>query len=173
MFHIHIHGAGASGSDAALDGTSLASRGDVAAITINYREANLGTLALDEGITNGNWGFSDQVAALDWVRSNIQGFGGDPERITVTAQSFGAISATSMLGSTKTGGKFAVLIAQNYTAGPLFGLSYAKYYDIATVAKNFTSAVLLEVNCTSEGDKKAQLECLRALSASKVASLAA
>ncbi|KAG4430270.1 hypothetical protein IFR05_014249 [Cadophora sp. M221] len=169
----HIHGGGSSGSDIALDGTSLVSRGDVVAVTINYREANLGSLALDDGTTNGSWGFSDQIAALDWVRANIQDFGGDPDRITITGQSFGAICATSMLGSPKAAGKFAGLIAQSYTSGPFFGLSYATYYDIPTVAANFTSAVLLEANCTRNGDKKAQLECLRALPADKLASLAA
>jgi len=151
----------------------LASRGDVVAVTFNYRGGNFGNLALDDGTTNGNWGFSDQVAALDWVRANIQGFGGDPDRITITGQSYGAISAMNMLGSPKTARNFAGVIAQSYTSGPLFGLSYANYYDIATVAENFTSAVLVEVNCTSNGDKQAQLECLRALPASKLASLTA
>lgn len=149
----------------------MASRGDVVAVTFNYRGGNFGNLALDDGTTNGNWGFSDQVAALDWVRANIQDFGGDLDRITITGQSYGAICAASMLGSPKTVGKFAGIIAQSYTSGSLFGLSYANYYSIATVAENFTSAVLVEANCTSNGDKKLQLECLRALPASMLASL--
>ncbi|PVH87965.1 alpha/beta-hydrolase [Cadophora sp. DSE1049] len=169
----HIHGGGGSGSDSGIDGTSLASRGDVVSVTFNYRGGNFGNLALDDGITNGNWGFNDQVTALDWVQANIRDFGGDPDRITITGQSYGAICATSMLGSPKAAGKFAGLIAQSYTAGPLFGLSYANYYDVATVAENFTSAVLAEANCTGNSDKKVQLDCLRALPASKLASLTA
>ncbi|KAK0114511.1 hypothetical protein ONS95_014001 [Cadophora gregata] len=169
----HIHGGGGSGSDTGIDGTSLASRGDVVAVTFNYRGGSFVNLALNDGITNGNWGFSDQIAALDWVRTNIRDFGGDPERITITGQSYGAICATSMLGSPKAAGKFVGLIAQSYTSGPLFGLSYANYYDVAAVAEKFTSAVLVEANCTGDGDKRVQLECLRALPASKLASLAA
>ncbi|KAL5323291.1 hypothetical protein ACEPPN_007825 [Leptodophora sp. 'Broadleaf-Isolate-01'] len=96
--------------------------------------ANLGSLALDDGTTNRNWGFSDQVAALDWVRANIQDFGGDLDRIAITGQSFGAIYVTTA---------------------------------------SFTSAVLQEANCTSNGDKKAQLECLRALPVKELANLAA
>lgn len=72
--------------------------------------ANLGSLALDDGTTNRNWGFSDQVAALDWVRANIQDFGGDLDRIAITGQSFGAIYVTSMLGSPKAAGKFSGLL---------------------------------------------------------------
>ncbi|KAH7382860.1 cholinesterase [Cadophora sp. MPI-SDFR-AT-0126] len=169
----HIHGGGGSGSDTGIDGTSLASRGDVVAVTFNYRGGNFGNLALDDGITNGNWGFSDQVAALDWVRTYIRDFGGNPNRITITGQSYGAICATSMLGSPKAAGKFAGIIAQSYTSGPLFGLSYANYYDVETVVKNFTSVVLVEANCTGGGVKKVQLECLLALPASKLASLTA
>ena len=39
-------------------------------------------------------GLKDQVAALKWVRRNIERFGGNPDMITVFGQDAGAASAT-------------------------------------------------------------------------------
>lgn len=77
MFWIH-GGAFTSGTgaDETFDGGSLASRGDVVVVTINYRLATLGFLALDDGVTNGNYGLADQITALDWVIEHIADFGG-------------------------------------------------------------------------------------------------
>jgi hypothetical protein len=64
----YIHGGGlmlGSGSQSELDGGNLASRGDVVVITINYRLGAFGFLALNDGSTNGNFGLSDQITALD------------------------------------------------------------------------------------------------------------
>lgn len=59
MFWIH-GGAftGGMGSDPTFDGSNLAARGDVVVVTINYRLGNFGFLALDDGVTNGNFGMS-------------------------------------------------------------------------------------------------------------------
>ncbi|KAH7369799.1 hypothetical protein BKA65DRAFT_5310 [Rhexocercosporidium sp. MPI-PUGE-AT-0058] len=46
-------------------------------------------------------------------------------------------------------------------------------YDVPFLAAKFTSAVLLEVNCTSNGNKKMHLDCLRALPSRKSVNLAA
>ncbi|KAH6721229.1 Alpha/Beta hydrolase protein [Leptodontidium sp. MPI-SDFR-AT-0119] len=118
--------------------------------------ANLGSLALDDGTTNRNWGFSDQVAALDWVRANIQDFGGDLDRITITGQSFGAIYVTSMLGSPKAAGKFS-------------GLLHRAIRLVRFSVFRMPGAMIFQLN----GDKKAQLECLRALPVKEPANLAA
>jgi para-nitrobenzyl esterase len=37
--------------------------------------------------SSGNIGMLDIVAALEWVRNNIEGFGGDPRNVTVFGQS--------------------------------------------------------------------------------------
>ena len=77
-----------------FDGANLAARG-VVVITANYRLGPLGFLAHPalsaESAENasGNYGLLDQIAALEWVRDNVAGFGGDPERVTIFGQSAG------------------------------------------------------------------------------------
>ncbi|KAJ9477387.1 Carboxylic ester hydrolase [Pseudozyma hubeiensis] len=72
-------------------------------VTTAYRLNVFGFLAHDalrkedpDGLT-GNYGFWDQRAALEWVHSNIQHFGGDPDNITVSGLSAGAHSTHSQL----------------------------------------------------------------------------
>lgn len=96
---IFVHGVRFSAKHPSLDGASQASRGDLVVVVINYRQVAFGYLALEDGITNGNYGLADQIIALDWVRANIHDFGGDPERITIVGQPWGSTSVAAMLGS--------------------------------------------------------------------------
>jgi para-nitrobenzyl esterase len=86
MFWIHggafVNGAGSS---PIYDGTRFATRGDVVVVTVNYRLGAFGFLHLEEILGaelagSGNAGILDQVAALEWVRDNVEAFGGDPSR---------------------------------------------------------------------------------------------
>jgi carboxylesterase type B len=84
IFHVHGNGFQAgSGSDPSFGGEILASRGGVVVVTLNYRLTILGPLALDNGITNGNYAVAEMITAHDWVRAHIEDFGGDPKRITI------------------------------------------------------------------------------------------
>ena len=90
-----------AGSRPLFNGARLAARGDVVVVTINYRLGLFGFLrgkgvcgdALD---STGNEGILDQMAALEWVRDEISGFGGDPDNVTVFGQSAGASSAAML-----------------------------------------------------------------------------
>jgi carboxylesterase type B len=82
-----IHGGaftGGTGNDPTFDGGNIASRGDVVMVAINYRLSTLGFLALDDGVTKGNFGLADQINALDVIRpfflssqNNMSSLGGN------------------------------------------------------------------------------------------------
>jgi len=94
---VWLHGGGFSygtGSDAILDGASLARTSDVVAVTINHRlnvfgYTYLGDAGGSEFATSGAAGMLDIIAALEWVRDNIDRFGGDPNLVTIYGQSGG------------------------------------------------------------------------------------
>lgn len=169
MFWIH-GGAylGGAGSDNTFDGGSLASRGDVVVVTINYRLTTLGYLALEDGVTNGNFGLGDQITALDWVRANIKDFGGDADRITIFGQSAGAGSVRAMMASPKAQGKFAAAIPQSNLGGLFYGTTFSEYYTIAEEMNVVGNAILAATNCTNA---TSQVDCLRALPLSTILGL--
>ncbi|MBP5486683.1 MAG: carboxylesterase family protein [Bacteroidales bacterium] len=102
-----IHGGGyvaGWGFEPEMDGEEWAAHGGVL-VTFNYRLGLLGFLShpalsaeSPEGVS-GNYGMLDQIAALKWVKDNIQAFGGDPERITIMGQSAGAMSVQTLVTS--------------------------------------------------------------------------
>jgi para-nitrobenzyl esterase len=118
---VFIHGGAfseGSGSIAVYDGTRLATTGMVV-VTINYRLGVFGFLAHpdltaeSDRHASGNYGFMDQIAALKWVQANIQGFGGDPHRVTLWGQSAGAFSVGALLASPEAKGLFQRAVADS------------------------------------------------------------
>src|ERR1041384_2546722 len=113
-------GAFASGAGS-LDwysGERFAIDGDAVAVSINYRLGILGFLCLP-GVSEGNLGLLDQVAALRFVRENIAAFGGDPDNVTVVGQSAGAASIAILMTMPAVNGLFrrAILQSTPFTAG--------------------------------------------------------
>lgn len=116
---IWIHGGGfISGSGRDFDARALAARGDVVVVTINYRLGYFGFLAhpalsaADPRHVSGNYGLMDQQAAFAWVRRNIAGFGGDPNRLTIFGESAGGQSVIDQLISPGAG-PLSAAIAQS------------------------------------------------------------
>ncbi|KAI9067005.1 carboxylesterase from carbohydrate esterase [Trametes sanguinea] len=162
MFWVH-GGAftGGTGSDPTFDGGSLASRGDVVVVTINYRLSTLGFLALDDGKTNGNFGIADQIAALEWVREHIAAFGGDKDRITIFGQSAGAASVRALMGSPKAIGKYAAAVPMSNLAGANYATTYSLYYTIPQEVSLVADPILDAVGCNNTDADV--LECMRAV----------
>ncbi|PWY90577.1 cholinesterase [Aspergillus sclerotioniger CBS 115572] len=166
-----IHGGaftGGSPNDAYYDGGNLASRGDVVVIGISYRLGTQGFLALNDGKTNGNFGLADQIAALDWVRQNVEVFGGNPDRITIFGQSAGAASVRAMLASPKAKGKFASAIMQSNLGGLAYGTTYSQYYTIEEEMQIAGNSILEETSCTVASSP---VDCLRNFTASAITAL--
>ena len=87
----------------------LAKKG-IVVVTVAYRLGIFGffvsdELAHEQGGTSGNYGFLDQIAALEWVQENIQAFGGDPSNVTICGQSAGAQAVAQHLASDLSRGK--------------------------------------------------------------------
>lgn len=103
-------------------GHSLAERGDVVFVSINYRLGALGYLDLTEFSTpaqpiESNLGLRDQLAALAWVQRNIAAFGGDPTNVTVFGESAGGNAVTTLLATPAARGLFHRAIAQSSAPG--------------------------------------------------------
>jgi len=121
---VWIHGGAfisGSGSSQIYDGASFAELGDVVVVTINYRLGILGFLHLgdiggEDYAFSGNCGILDQVAALKWVKENIEAFGGDPDQVTIFGESAGAMSVGILLGMPQAKGLFNKAILQSGAA---------------------------------------------------------
>jgi len=107
-----------SASNPIYDGRILAREG-ATVVSVNYRLNRLGFFAhpalsaeSDHGVS-GNYGLLDQLAALHWVRDNIEVFGGDPTRVTVMGVSAGGHSVHNLRASNLAAGLFHRAIAQS------------------------------------------------------------
>lgn len=125
---VWIHGGAftqGSGSLSVYDGEALARRGAVI-VTLNYRLGPLGffahpLLTKESGHdASGNYGLLDQLAALRWVKANIRGFGGSPDRVTVAGESAGAVSVGCLLVSPQARALFHGAILES---GSPFGIT--------------------------------------------------
>ena len=119
---VWIYGGGfrvGTGSNPRYDGENLARKGLVV-VTFNYRLGAFGFLATPELSeesghgASGNYGLLDCVAVLHWVRRNIAGFGGDPDRVTVAGQSAGAGAVNFLAMSPLTRGLFQQAVAESH-----------------------------------------------------------
>lgn len=113
---VFIHGGGfvvGTGARPIANTPALPDRG-VILVTINYRLGRFGFFAhpsLDSDVAN--FGLLDQVAALEWVQDNIEGFGGDPDNVTIFGQSAGGMSVNALMVSPAAGGLFDKAIVES------------------------------------------------------------
>ena len=106
-----------SGSSSLFDGARLCARGDVVVVTLNHRLNVFGFLHLAEIDArfeqSGNVGMLDLVAALEWVRDNIAGFGGDPDNVTIFGESAAGAKVSTLLAMPAGEGLFHKAIIQS------------------------------------------------------------
>src|SRR5580693_9777563 len=110
---VWIHGGAylfGSAADDGYDGSRFARAGAVF-VSLNYRLGVEGFAQIPGAPANR--GLLDAVAALTWVRENIEGFGGDPANVTVFGESAGAGVIASLLAMGQAKGLFNRAIAQS------------------------------------------------------------
>ena len=151
---IYFNGGGlmaGSGSEARYAGDAMARKG-IISITANYREGIFGYFAHPQLSKetdykgSGNYGFMDQVAAIRWVKDNIEAFGGDPNRITIVGESAGSMSVSALMASPLCQGLFAQAMG---SSGSVMG-----FQKIATLKEAEDKGVALAQKILLEKGKK-------------------
>ncbi len=169
---VWIYGGGfsfGSTADPSHDGELLARNG-VILVSITYRVGNLGFLCHPElsaenpNHVSGNYGILDQIAGLQWVKNNIDKFGGDPNNVTIFGESAGGISVSMLCASPLAKGLFQRAISQS---GGSFGPSRATTYP----GENMKTLAMAEQDGAQIAEKLGakSLADLRALPAEKYA----
>lgn len=124
MFWIH-GGGNIVGHSSFYDGSVLAEQQNVIVVTHNYRLGPFGwwrhsSLGGDNvRDASGNYAALDIIRALEWVRDNISGFGGNPEKVTIFGESAGATNVAALITSPMAKGLFhgAIMQSGNAAAG--------------------------------------------------------
>jgi para-nitrobenzyl esterase len=119
---VWIYGGGfvnGGSSPPTYSGAELAKQG-ILFVSFNYRLGRFGTFAHpalskadpDHGQL-ANYGYMDQVAALNWIHRNIAAFGGDPANVTIIGESAGGMSVHTLVTSPATHGLFQRAVVQS------------------------------------------------------------
>ncbi|KAL4908094.1 hypothetical protein BDW74DRAFT_115595 [Aspergillus multicolor] len=168
-----IHGGdftAGTGSEHVTDGGNLASREDIVVVTFNYRLSTLGFLAIPGTDIRGNYGFADQLLALEWTIKNIAQFGGNPRQITIMGEGTGASSVKALLSSPLALGNFQGAIAMSDVKGGMDiahgpgESSRSLYPSILESYQTVGQKIFSEAGC-NEGTTEQQVSCLRELPA--------
>ena len=131
------------------NGQYLTDTEDVIVVTVNYRLNIFGFPGAPDTIDN--LGFRDQRVAVEWIRENIAGFGGDPSKITIWGQSSGGFAVDYWSYAYRDDPIVHGLISDSGNAlsfpfNPV-NLTVANWYNVSA-----------EVGCGSEGDT---VPCMR------------
>ena len=163
---VWFHGGGYSAGSAnwnMYNGANLAAKQDVVVVTVNHRLNVFGYLYLAElggerFAQSSNVGMLDCIAALEWVRDNIAGFGGDPGNVTIFGQSGGGGKVSTLMAMPAAKGLFHRAIAMSGSAVK------GEPRDRATKgAEMFLAKLGLKANQVDELQKMPQAQLLQAM----------
>ncbi|TDZ54530.1 Acetylcholinesterase [Colletotrichum trifolii] len=133
-------------------GKYFAKAQDVVVVTVNYRVNIFGFPGAPDEPQN--LGLRDQRAAVEWVRDNIAGFGGDPAKITIAGQSSGGVSVDY----------WAYAYAEDPIVNGLIapsGNAFSFPVNSPEVPERNWNTIVTAVNCSISEDV---MECMRAVS---------
>ncbi|XP_059843800.1 thyroglobulin [Hypanus sabinus] len=146
------------GRQSNIDGSYLASAGNIVVVTANYRVGVFGFLSDGTDAITGNWGLLDQMSALQWLQRNIGYFGGSPSSVTIAGDRSDA-DITSMNLIAVTGNKLfqRALLLGGSALSPSTVMSKKRAQEqVINLAK--------EVGCPTD-NKTTLLSCLRGIPA--------
>lgn len=156
---VWIHGGGFTAGQATLfDASYIALEGNVIVVTINYRLGVFGFLYTGDENAPGNYGLWDQRLAIQWVKDNIDNFGGDSGNICIFGGSAGGFSVGVQSMSPLNQGLFQRAIFESGT------ISWLKDFEVRTA--DVAETIGQRVNCSAtdssgKHDTRALVECLR------------
>lgn len=170
---VWIYGGGfvnGGASPPTYSGAELAKQGALV-VSFNYRIGRFGFFAhpqltreiSDNGGANGivgNFGFMDQIAALEWVKRNVAAFGGDPANVTIAGESAGGMSVNTLLTSPMSKGLFAKAVVMSGGDG---AAAPTKLADVERIGVHFAAGKGIAA------DDPTALAKLRALPAETIA----
>lgn len=139
LFWIHGGGftAGSSQELPSYDGENLAKKGDVVVVSINHRLNILGFLDLsaygEKYKNSANLSIVDMQVALEWVKNNIENFGGDPNNVMIFGQSGGGAKVNTLMAMPSAKGLFHKAVNQSGS------------FRTAMLEKAATQAIAVEV----------------------------
>ncbi|NTJ11610.1 carboxylesterase family protein [Rhizobium lusitanum] len=123
--YVWIHGGGnhhGNASEIEFYASKLAAKG-IVVVSVQYRTGVLGFLALPElsaespHKVSGNYATLDLIQALQWVRGNVSGFGGDPANVTIGGQSAGGLNVAMLLRTPLARGLFHRAVLESTILG--------------------------------------------------------
>ena len=117
-----LHGGGfhvGASNDPMTYGKALAKKGDVVFVSVNHRLNILGFLDLsacgEKYAQSANVGMLDIVKALEWIKTNIENFGGNPSDVTILGESGGGGKVGTLMCMPAASGLFQKAIIQSGT----------------------------------------------------------
>jgi len=174
---VWIYGGGfvnGGSSPAVYDGSQFAKRG-VVFVSFNYRLGRFGFFA-HPALTKenpaaplGNYGYLDQIAALQWVKRNISAFGGDAGNVTIFGESAGGGSVLTMMTSPMAKGLFHKAIVESGGGRTLLmGPRYLSRTSSTGTPSAESVGMAFAKSVGIEGEDAAALAALRKLPADSV-----
>jgi len=117
-----LHGGGfhtGASNDPMTYGEAMVRKGDIVMVSVNHRLNILGFLDLsacgEKYAQSANVGVLDIVKALEWIRNNIESFGGNPADVTIVGESGGGGKVGTIMCMPAAQGLFHKAIIQSGT----------------------------------------------------------
>lgn len=151
LFLIHGGGLQLGSGEVSLLGPEYIIDENLITVSSNYRLNVLGFLNTGDRHSPGNYAIKDMILALQWIRQNIESFGGNPNDITISGSSGGAVGVHALVISPAAAGLFHKAVASSGSLFSAWAFQQNPVRSVQRLAEN------LQLHYTSNEDLVAQL----------------